>query len=399
MNSAVSYRDLLQQRDFRWLWAGQVISNLGNNFSYLALSVLAYRVTGSALSVGLMLAATTLPVLLIRPLAGVLVDRGDRQRIMIASDLVRALLIAAVPTLAQFHLGWVYGLAFLSSVAAQFFRPAFQSVIPDLVDEGALMAANALHQSSQKLTEVVGFALAGLVATTIALPLVFYFDALTFVISAVCIAVISVPRVPLDSSANQTVSESLLEGLRFIRRDRVLSANLAIAGVAPIPPGALAALLLVFTIHALRSDPFGYGLLESAMGLGVVLGGLILGKQANRFPPGQLFGLSLAGMGLAILVLSRLDTLILALVLIFLFGILDIASYLVPLWLVQRQTPSEFRGRVLSVWGLTIQAAFLVGMIGGSALADLLDVRTVLAGAGIWLVGVGFVTRSLLRDQ
>jgi len=396
MNHSVSYRSLLRANDFRWLWVGQVISSLGNNFTYLALSVLAYQVTGAALSVGLMLAANALPFLLVRPLAGVLVDRWDRRRIMIVSDLIRALLIAAVPSLVRIHLGWAYVLAFLSSTVAQFFNPALLSVIPELVNEGELMAANALYRSSQKLTEVAGFALAGWMATTIALPLVFYLDSLTFLISAMSLSMIAVSS-PISSKplTARNVYENLLEGLRFIRQEVVLAANLAVAGVAPIPLGMITALLLVFTVQALKSDALGYGVLESTMGLGIVLGSLVLGKLGARYTPGRLLGGGLAGMGVATLMLSQLDHLVPALGLVFLFGMLNVAPDLVPLWMVQRHTPSEFRGRVLSVWGLVIQGAFLVGMMVGSVLADAFGVRYVLAGAGVFLMVIGMTVEAI----
>lgn len=396
MDHSVSYRSLLRANDFRWLWIGQVISSLGNNFTYLALSVLAYRVTGTALSVGVMLAANALPFLLLRPFAGVLVDRWDRRRIMIVSDLVRALLIAAIPSLTHTHFGWAYVLAFLSSTAGQFFNPALLSVIPDLVGEGVLMTANALYRSSQKLTEVIGFTLAGWMAATLPLSLVFYFDALTFVISAACLTIIAVSSPPpSDPLTARNVYRNLLEGLRFIRREAVLVANLAVASVAPIPLGTIAALLLVFAVQALHSDARGYGMLESAMGLGIVAGSLLLSKLGTRFPPGKLLGAGLTGMGIATLVLAQLKRLEPALGLAFLFGVLNVVPDLVPLWMVQRHTPSEFRGRVLGVWGLVIQGAFLIGMTVGSALADAVGVRYVFAGAGVGLMAVGLIARSL----
>ena len=397
MDQSVSYRSLLRVSDFRWLWIGQLISNLGNNFTYLALSVLVYQMTGAALSVGLMLAANALPFLLVRPFAGVLVDRWDRRRIMIVSDLIRALLIAAVPALVRVHFGWAYLLAFLSSTVAQFFNPALLSVIPELVREGELMTANALYRSSQKLTEVIGFALAGWMAATFALPLIFYVDALTFAISALCLSMITVSSpTASDPLTARNVYRNLLEGLRFIRREAVLVANLAVAGVAPIPLGAMAALLLVFAVQALQSDARGYGMLESAMGLGIVVGSLLLSRLGARYAPGTLLGVGLMGMGFATLVLSQLERLGIALGLVFLFGVLNVVPDLIPLWMVQRHTPSEFRGRVLSVWGLVIQGAFLVGMTVGSVLADTVGVRRTFAGAGVYLVVVGLIT-PLLR--
>ncbi len=400
MEHSVSYRSLLRTGDFRWLWIGQVISSLGNNFTYLALSVLAYRVTGTALSVGVMLAANALPFLLVRPLAGVLVDRWDRQRIMIVSDLARALLIATLPSLVRLHFGWAYVVAFLSSAVAQFFNPALLSVIPELVDKGALMSANALYRSSQKLTEVIGFALAGWMAATLTLSLVFYLDALTFVISAACLTMIAVSSpIPADPLTARNVYRNLLEGLRFIRREAVLVANLAVASVAPIPLGTIAALLLVFAVQALHSDARGYGMLESAMGLGIVAGSLVLSRLGAHHTPGKLLGAGLTGMGGIILVLARLNRLEPALGLVFLFGVLNVVPDLVPLWMVQRYTPSELRGRVLGVWGLVIQGAFLIGMTAGSALADAVGVRYAFAGAGMCLVAVGLIVRSLKAFQ
>src|SRR5512137_173505 len=114
---------VFRRQNFRLLWSGQLVSTIGSSLTSLAASILVYRETGSALSVGLMLMATAAPSLVLGLIAGVFVDRWDRKRIMIIADLVRAVLVLAIPFLIPTSIAWLYVIVLLSSVVGQFFDP------------------------------------------------------------------------------------------------------------------------------------------------------------------------------------------------------------------------------------------------------------------------------------
>src|SRR5690349_1782700 len=150
--------------NFSVLWLAQLISVAGSALTALAASILVYRLTGSAVSVGLMLMATALPSLLVGLIAGVFVDRYDCKQIMIAADLVRILLVGAIPLLVPLGIAWLYIIVIVSSAVGQFFNPAHASLLPETAPDEELAAANAFMAISSFGSTAIGFAAAGLIA-------------------------------------------------------------------------------------------------------------------------------------------------------------------------------------------------------------------------------------------
>src|SRR5512136_434216 len=153
---------VFRHRTFSLMWTGQLVSTIGSALTSLAAPIMVYRATGgSALSVGLMLMATAAPSLLVGLVAGVFVDRFDRRRIMIAADLVRAVLVFLIPFLASANIVWLYVVVMLSSAVGQFFDPAYESVLPEAAPDEELASANSLMAISSFGATAVGFAAAG----------------------------------------------------------------------------------------------------------------------------------------------------------------------------------------------------------------------------------------------
>jgi MFS family permease len=134
---------VFRRRSFALLWTAQSISTTGSALTTVAASLLVYRLTGSALSVGLLLMAAALPGLLFGPIAGVFVDRWDRRRTMMAADLSCAILVGAVPLLLPYSIWWLFAVVVLSNALRQFYEPAHASLLPETAPEDELAAANA----------------------------------------------------------------------------------------------------------------------------------------------------------------------------------------------------------------------------------------------------------------
>ena len=149
---------VFRNRSFALMWSAEFVSSMGSALTSLAASILVFRLTGSALSVGLMLMATAAPSVFIGLLAGVFVDRYDRKRIMISADLVRAALVASIPLLVPLNIAWLYVIVALSSAVGQFFSPAHESVLPDIASDRELAAANSLMAISAFGSTAIGFA-------------------------------------------------------------------------------------------------------------------------------------------------------------------------------------------------------------------------------------------------
>ena len=159
-NASPSTFSIFRNRNFSLLWTGQLVSTMGSALTSLAASIYIYRLTGSALSVGLMLMATAAPSLVVGLFAGVFVDRYDRKKIMITADILRAGLILLIPILVPLNVSWLYVMVMLTAAIGQFYDPAHESVLPEVASDEELAAANSMMAISSSGSTAIGFAAA-----------------------------------------------------------------------------------------------------------------------------------------------------------------------------------------------------------------------------------------------
>lgn len=378
---------VFRKRSFALLWSAQLVSTAGDALTSLAAGILVFRVTGSALSVGLMLMATALPTLLFGLVAGVFVDRYDRKRIMWVSHLLRAVIVFAIPFLVPHGIGWLYLLVALSASVGQFFDPAHESVLPEVASEEELAAANSFIAISSFGSTAIGFAAAGLLASSFPIAWAFYIDAATFVLAAAFILGVTVPKLGAQEETSvRVVLQNLREGARFLFARPILKSLLYLGMGASVAIGAWNVLLLPFAERALHASEFVYGLQEALTSVGFVIGSFAMAALAPRLREGQWIVISLVlagGFGLAYAFVTSIP---LAIVLITLSGFFNAPEGIARRLLIQRNTTREVRGRVYSVFFVARDVFFLAGM-GLAGLADVLDVRVVFGmAAGLTLV-------------
>src|SRR5919204_1099818 len=208
---------VFRKRDFSLLWVAQLVSTIGSSLTDLAAGILVFRITGSALSVGLMLMATAVPSLVVGLVAGVFVDRFDRKKILIASDLIRAALVASIPFFIGINVALLYVIVLLNSAVKQFFDPAEESVLPDIASDEELAAANSFLSISSFGSTAVGFAAAGLLASQFDIEWAFWIDSVTFLVSALCILLVTVRPMPeAGASSVGVVLANLKEGIGYL---------------------------------------------------------------------------------------------------------------------------------------------------------------------------------------
>jgi len=221
--ASISPIAVFKNRNFSLLWTGQLVSTIGTALSSLAASIYIYRLTDSALSVGLMLMATAAPSLLVGLFAGVFVDRYDRRKIMITADILRAVLILLVPVLVPLNVVWLYVIVMLTSAIGQFFDPAHESVLPEVASDDELAAANSLIAISSFGSTAVGFAAAGLIASAANINWAFYADAVTFLVSAVCVYLIRIKPIQAEEETSaRVVIKNLRAGVRQLFNTPIL---------------------------------------------------------------------------------------------------------------------------------------------------------------------------------
>jgi MFS family permease/CRP-like cAMP-binding protein len=386
---------VFRRRNFTLLWVAQFISTMGSGLTAIAASILVYRLTGSALSVGLMLLATALPGLFVGLIAGVFVDRFDRKRIMIAANLICAALVCAIPFVLPFGVTWLYIVVAVSSAVGQFFAPAQASILPETAPDEELAAANAMMTISQFGALTVGYAGAGLIATLSSITWAFYLDALSFVVSAVCILLVRVAPLAVKEETNlAAVAHNLRVGLGFVRDTRVLRSLVLVFVPIFIDYGFGNSLFLPFAIRSLHASEFEYSLLEGVFTVGFVVGSLVMAGLADRLHAGQWIAVSILGMGLFSMSLALAWSVAAAIAFTTMIGILNAPSYIGRQLLIQRTTPRETRGRVSSVFFVTRDTGFMLGMA-AAGLADLFDVRVLLLVNALLLIGCGVLALTL----
>ena len=404
------YVRLTLNGDFSALWIGQLISFFGDRINQIAVVFLVFGLTGSPIAVSAVFVAAFLPNLLLGPIAGAFVDRWDHREVMVVSDLVRAAAVLLIPAAATVNVLLVYPLVFAVTSVTIFFRPARTAVIPRIVRDDELVTANSATWIGETLADVIGYPIAGLFVGFLggALALAFWLDALTYVASALLIATMAVPRVvrTVDRAGAglRGVVEDLREGWRFLRGESVLLANTLQGVIAQVSVGTTIALTPVYAAEVLdlgRLDAAtAYALLETAVGVGNLVGGFVVGLIGMRLARGRmviagfaLYGVCVAGLGLT-------GYVPLAIGLMAGCGIANMVYVIPSQTLFQERTPADLIGRVVSFRFALVTASMSAAMAGAGLLAAGMGVSTVLVASGVITAATGLAglfTRSV-RD-
>jgi MFS family permease len=389
----------LRHRNFRLLFGGQLVSDLGDWLDFLALIALIvtqWDLGPSAL--GALSVAVAFPFAVIAPLSGVWADRLPRKTVMVAADLGRALVVLGLVVAP--NLPTVLALVFVRGVFSTFFGPARQATIASVVPQDDLLAANSLSQLSFQLTKILGPVLGALLVAAVGPRSAFVVNAVTFLVSAAFII-----QLPNMASAAQTKAEpgeqprsfwrEFREGLSFLIRRRSLF--LAVASNS-------AAWFVIFTfdslgVLALRElgvDEALFGLTIGGIGLGTAAGAIAIGQCGKRIHPfvtigaGQIGGgIVVALLGVAVALQARGTG---AWMIVYLLIGLSAAAVFVPYgYVVQVETPPGLLGRVFATAGGIQNAVLVMGPAAGAALAELWGVGVVFTAAGIALALLGLV--------
>ncbi|HEX2195057.1 MAG TPA: MFS transporter [Candidatus Limnocylindria bacterium] len=401
------YLALVRNRNFGLLWMGQLISFFGDRVHTVAVGVLVTQ-RGTPLDLGITFAATALPNVFLGPLAGALVDRWDRRRTMIVCDLARAGLVLLVPLAIEVHIALVYAIAFAVATVGLLFRPAKTAIVPALVDDEHLVTANSASTVSETLADVLGHPVAAAIVAALAglIGAAFVLDAGTYLASALLLAAMAVPReaaaaVPFSARA---VWGEMAEGWGFLVGQRELLSNTVISTIAQLAFGAEIVCSFLFAQQTLDTSvipfPQNYGWLMSALGLGSVVGGLVIGGAFTRARKGPMTIAGFVLLGVAMVGAGLTDNPYLAIGLFFLIGAANLL-YLVPtITLFQERTPSRLFGRVVSTRQALTFGAMALSMGLAGWLSGVIGPATVLVlgGAMIAAAGLGGLLVPAMRD-
>src|SRR5262245_872585 len=400
----------LRQRNFALLWFGGLISMTGDWVLFIALPIYVYTLTGSTLATSAMFVAEMIPNLLLGSVAGVFVDRWDRKRTMVIANLLLALGLLPLLAVQSVEQLWiVYIVAFVESALGQFFRPAENALLPQLVGEEQLIAANSLNTLNNNLARLAGPALGGIIAGLVGLSGVVLLDMASFLIAGALIALIS--GAPTRASQTAVASDAVgawvavwrewLAGLRLVRHERPILVIFVMLAITSLGEGIMGVLFVVFVKRLLGGGALELGWFMSAQAIGGLLGSLLVGSASRMFTPARLIGLSGILFGAIDLAIFNYPAFIpgitLGLILFVVVGIPGVGFMTGVNATLQTSVADQYRGRIFGALGTTQGLLMLIGTISAGALGDKLGVITVLNMQGCGYILAGLIGLLLLR--
>ncbi len=402
--ATVGVRDLLRIPDYRRLYVAQAVSDIGDGMTYIALFLLVMGLSGSTSLIALVSILVAVPPVTIGLFAGVWADRSDRRRIMIASDALRAVLVAAlVPFAIAGNLPAVFVLAFAQAVVGTFFSPARGALVPRAVPASGLLAANTLGQVTRMLASVVGATVTGVLASVagVVWP-VFLVDAGTFLVSVALVSRVTPALGRPDRQAAERIREAgmgraVLDGLRVIGRSGPLLAALGGVSITLLGIGAVNVLFVPFLVRELGGSPAWAGPMEAAQAVSMILAGVVVTALASRVSASAIFTASLAGTGVCVMLFGLSPTPLAMLVLSFAVGWFVMPVQATTMTIVQAGTTDATRGRVAGAFNAAIQTASIVSMAVAGVFADIVGMRIVFYVGGAVAIVASGVAWALFR--
>jgi predicted MFS family arabinose efflux permease len=391
------FSHVLRNKDFLFLWLDQLMSQVADRFLLYVLLILAYRLTKSNLGVSMPMLAFGASAVVFGPTAGVFVDRWNKKRVMIVSNILRGLLIFLIIPLINEPIGILFLISFIIFSVSQFFSPAEISSIPILVEKRDLIAANSLFMITLMAASIIGIGMAA--------PLTNYFGIKMVLITAATLhlsSTLATFMISLKHKIGKKVRiinflKELLVGLEFIRRKPLIRYSLLKMFLATAVLAVVCLLAVNFSEKILKIGAANFGYLIFSAGAGMVFGGLFLGRFSHRFKKKNLVFAGFVLAGASLMLLGRLTNVWIVFGLVFSLG-LGNAFIITPLQtILHEKVPRPIRGRVFGVQNMLINSAFTFPVVILGEMADLIGLRIIIISLGFAILTVGVFDRFLSR--
>jgi MFS family permease len=397
---------VLRRRDFLLVWTGGLVSVAGDWMLVVVLPYVVYATTGSTFATAGMVVAELVPGIALGSFAGVFVDRWDLRRLLVVSNVAQAasvsllLLAPAAEVLAL-----VYAVAALQSAVAAFSQPAESALLPRLVPEGELVAANALNVLNNRLGRLAGLPLGSLVYATAGLHAVVLVDALTFLGAAGLVALVRPQPLPPPPDSRARVGglraflEEWVDGLRVIGQDRTIAVLFLAFGLMTFGGTMFDPLVAAWVRDVLHAGAGTYAALMTAHAASGIAGSLLVGAWGDRVAPRLLTGWASVVAGVLLLVRFNVPVVSVALAISLLQGLFAVASAVGVEALAQQRVPAAHRGRVFGSLQATVWLLSLLGAVVGGVGAELVGLVPMLDAAALLTLLAGVVVLVMLPGK
>jgi predicted MFS family arabinose efflux permease len=416
--STSPFRYLLANRDFRLLWIGEAISLLGDQFHMIALPWLVLQLTGDAFMMGIVLALAAVPRAIFMLVGGAITDRYSSRNVMLLSNLARMVLViilSATILTGNIEMWLIYLISLLFGLADAFYFPASQSIVPSLVSKTLLHSANAIVQGTVQISVFLGPMIAGILISLLStstptvdgvpgmtgIGIAFGFDALTFVVSAMTLWMMSntfTTDKMDDNNREQSILSSIRDGFSYIRHDGLLSKVFIVSvGINFLVNGPLTVGIPVLADTQYPEGAAAFGIIISGFGGGALLGIIMAGALPRPKPAymGTLIMLAVSTLGLAEVVLVATHSTALATLAVAVAGAGNGYINVMFFTWIQSVTPANMIGRMMSVFMFAGAGTAPIGHAMTGALLTISPLLT-FAGAGILVIALA---AYMLRDK
>ncbi|MEY2554175.1 MAG: hypothetical protein QOC57_2035 [Ilumatobacteraceae bacterium] len=392
-------------RDFRLVWAGGFVNDIGDWLLLVALPVYVFIKSGSGTATAILFVVELVAALVLGPVGGSLVDRWDLRRTLIATNVAQAITLLPLLAVTGTRIWPAYLVVGAQAMLTQINNPASVALLPRVVTPDQLTVANAANSTSSSLARLIGSPLGGLAVGLGGIGAVVIIDAVTFLAVAIATVLVRTNTSPIttDHHTGDVVAGGVRAGLRAIRAHRRLRSLLLIDAVGQVAQGFFLVLFVVFVVRQLDGGGIQVGIIRGSMAVGAILGAAVIGKSAERWDPTQLLTFGYLGMGAVSLLFWNAPTVTtqvwLYLVLFGLSGVPGAALGIGMFSAVQRFSPTGMLGRVVGMAGALDALARACGsllaglLIARTKLVVLLDIQSI-----IYLV-CGALAYLLIRDH
>ncbi len=375
-------------RDFALFWTGNFLSNVGTWMQNLALGWLILVRTNSPFLLGLNGFLGSAPSLVFSLPGGAIADRMNRRKLMIVTQtamMLLALILAALTSFRVIKIGEILTISFLAGLASALNNPAYQALVPDLVEREDLVNAIALNSAQFNMSRTVGPTLAGLALGSLGAAGCFYLNTVSFLALIIALLAITVPPHPVQEGP--TVWGAMLEGLRFVGRNRPIIILLSVPSFLSLLGLPFIILMPVFARDLLRVGASGLGYLMGGAGLGAVVAALTLATRNNAEHKGRFILGSATVFSLALILLARAHSFWWAFFLLVVLGVTMVGTLTLTNTTLQVISPPEMRGRIMSLYNLSLLGLAPLGSLQAGAVAQVLGTRFAVAlGGAVCLV-------------
>jgi MFS family permease len=399
---------LLKQRNFGLLWTGGLISFTGDWILFVALPLYILQLTDSVLAMGIGFLVNLLPMLFLGSLGGVFADRWDRRKVLIWSNVALAPLYSILLLVDSADRVWIaYVAMFLGNLTRQLLNPAESALLPKLVGEEHLVAANALNSLNNNLARLIGPAVGGVAFATLGFSASVLLDVATFLVAAALIALISAPpdvtRATHEPDENgnprkKDLRAEWLEGIKVVRERPILAALLILVGIVNLADGVITVLFAPYVKDALGGGSQELGWLLTSQAVGGLVGGAVVGRLGKRFTPAQLIAFGLLVFGVGDVFVFGIPVLWSNLILVAFIGIPIVALDVAAMTLFQRNTEDRLRGRVMGLYFSLVAFCLLIGRGIATFAGDSVGAVPLMVSVSVLIALCGLAAFKMLRE-